>query len=104
MIVASMTVTLFRSPCLSVLTSLGRLSLQTILSHIWSNDVYSDPHARYNNVRVHLRLTFLFDRHVLAKALKLQTRGKHPFFPAALAAALVAATLIAGAVQLLVLL
>jgi hypothetical protein len=71
--------------------------------------VYSDPHARYNNVRVHLRLTFLFDRHVLAKALKLQTRGNHPLFPAALAAAaaaaaLVAAALIAGAVQLLVLL
>jgi hypothetical protein len=58
---------------------------------------------------VHLRLTFLFDRHVLAKALKLQTRGNHPLFPAALAAAaaaaaLVAAALIAGAVQLLVLL
>ncbi len=75
--------------------------------------MYSDPHARYNNVRVHLRLTFLFDRHVLAKALKLQTRGYHPLFPAALAtaaaaaaaaAALVAAALIAGAVQLLVLL
>ena len=71
--------------------------------------MYSDPHARYNNVRVHLRLTFLFDRHVLAKALKLQTRGNHPLFPAALAAAaaaaaLVAAALIAGAVQLLVLL